>query len=59
MATLRLMEAMDAAGHIQWDQAEWRGTCNFCYGYIEDAASRSTSRLIGNSRHIAKTSCWA
>ncbi len=37
LSTLRLMEAMDAAGHIRWDQAEWRGTCNFCYGYIEDA----------------------
>jgi DNA polymerase I len=37
VSTARLMQAMDAAGHIRWEQAEWRGTCNFCYGYIEDA----------------------
>jgi DNA polymerase I len=39
LATIRLMEVMDAAGHIHWDQAEWRGTCNFCYGCIENYAT--------------------
>jgi DNA polymerase I-like protein with 3'-5' exonuclease and polymerase domains len=36
MTTLRLMVAMDAADHIRWDQAEWRGTANFCWAYVEN-----------------------
>lgn len=34
--TIRLMRAMDDEGHIPWEQAEWRGTANFCWGYVEN-----------------------
>jgi DNA polymerase I len=32
----RLMAAMDSHGDISWETAEWRGTANFYYGYIEN-----------------------
>ena len=50
------MEAMDAAGHIQWQQAEWRGTCNFCYGYIEHIGIPIDAAPIATSPHGARTS---